>query len=223
MVRKEIAVNVSALQVRIGVEPDGKWGPKSHAALLAHFTNTSAPAVSAADIEAIAKRLGCSVKQVNAVSAVESAGGGYDNSGRPKILFERHWFHRLTDGEWSTASFSNPIRGGYNESSWEKLSAACGRNPDAAFSSASWGKFQVMGGHWQILGYPSAYSMAWTTIQSEADHYEMLVRYIEKFGLLTALRSLSDDPDDCRDFAKRYNGSAYASNNYHVKLAEAMA
>lgn len=215
-------MNVSALQVRIGVEPDGKWGPKSRAALLAHFTNVNAPAVSAADIEAIAKRLGCSVKQVNAVAAVESAGGGFDNQGRPKILFERHWFHRLTDGEYSNSTFSNPVRGGYNQSSWDKLVLACAYNPDAAFSSASWGKFQVMGGHWQILGYPSAYSMAWTAVQSEADHYEMLVRYIEKFGLQTAIRSLSTDPDDCRDFAKRYNGGAYERNDYHTKLAKAM-
>jgi len=83
-------VNVSALQIRIGTEPDGKWGPKSRAALLDHFTNVNAPAVSDADIQAIAQRLGCTVKQVNAVAKVESAGGGFDKTGKPKILFERH-------------------------------------------------------------------------------------------------------------------------------------
>jgi len=59
-------------------------------------------------------------------------------------------------------------------------------------------------------------------VQSEADHYELLARYIEVFGLTGALRALSADPDDCRDFAKRYNGPAYEKNRYHVKLAEAM-
>jgi len=142
-------MNVSALQVRIGTTPDGQWGPASRQALLDHFTNTNAPAVSAADIEAIATRLGCTVKQVNAVAKVESAGGGFDNSGKPKILFERHWFHRLTGGKWSPMSYSMASAGGYGEPSWGKLSAACGRDPDAAFSSASWGKFQVMGGHWK--------------------------------------------------------------------------
>lgn len=216
-------MNVSVLQVRIGVEPDGKWGPKSRAALLDHFTNTSAPAVSDADIAGYAARLGCTVKQINAVAKVESAGGGFDNSGKPKILFERHWFHRLTDGKWSPSSFSQSTGGGYGESSWNKLSDACGHNPDAAFSSASWGKFQVMGGHWAKLGYPSAYAMAWTTAQSEADHYEMLVRYIEVFGLREELQALSDEPGDCRAFAKGYNGPAYERNDYHAKLAEAMA
>lgn len=215
-------MNVSALQIRIGTEPDGKWGPASRQALLDHFTNTSAPAVSAADIEAYAKRLGCSVKQINAIAKVESSGGGFDNSGKPKILFERHWFHRLTVGKWSPAPFSQSAGGGYGESSWNKLSDACGHDPDAAFSSASWGKFQVMGGHWQKLGYPSAYSMAWTAVQSEADHYEMLVRYVEVFGLKTALRAISTDPDDCRDFARMYNGGGYEKLGYHRKIAEAM-
>jgi len=216
-------VNVSALQTRLGVAADGKWGPASRQALLDHFTNLNAPAVSVADIQAYAMRLGCSVEQINAVAKVESSGGGFDNSGRPKILFERHWFHRLTSGKWSPSSFSNPTYGGYSESSWGKLSDACGRNPDAAFSSASWGKFQVMGGHWKALGYPSAYAMAWTAVQSEADHYEMLVRYIETFGLKGPLRALSRDSEACRAFARGYNGAAYARNNYHGKLARALA
>lgn len=215
-------MNVSALQVRIGTEPDGKWGPKSHAALLAHFTNLNAPAVSPADIEAYAKRLGCTVKQLNAVAKVESAGGGFDNTGKPKILFERHWFHRLTGGKWTPASFSMAKAGGYSDPSWEKLSSACGRDPDAAFSSASWGKFQILGTHWQRLGYPSAYSMAWTSAQSEADHYEMLVRYIEVFKLQKALQALSENPADCVEFASRYNGPAFRKNRYDEKLAEAM-
>lgn len=216
-------MNVSGLQSRIGTTPDGKWGPLSRQALFDHFTNVSAPAVSPEDIAAYAARLGCKIKQLGAVAKVESAGGGFDKSGKPKILFERHWFHRLTGGKWSPATFSNSDRGGYGESSWMKLSAACACDPDAAFSSASWGKFQVMGGHWAKLGYPSAYAMAWTTVQSEADHYEMLVRYIEAFGMKDELQALSDDPEDCRAFAKGYNGSSYAANDYHEKLARAMA
>lgn len=216
-------MNVAGLQSRIGTTPDGKWGPLSRQALLDHFTNVSAPAVSPEDIAAYAARLGCKIKQLNAVAKVESAGGGFDKTGKPKILFERHWFHRLTGGKWSPAPFSNPSPGGYGESSWRKLEDACAHDPDAAFSSASWGKFQVMGGHWAKLGYPSAYAMAWTTVQSEADHYEMLVRYIEAFGLREELQALSDNPDDCRPFAKGYNGPAYERFDYHEKLAEAMA
>lgn len=216
-------VNVSALQTRIGTEPDGKWGPASRQALLDHFTNVNAPAVSAADIATYAARLGCTSHQINAVAKVESSGGGFDNSGKPKILFERHWFHRLTNGKWSPSPFSQSKGGGYGESSWLKLSAACAHDPDAAFSSCSWGKFQVMGGHWQKLGYPSPYAMAWTAVQSEADHYEMLIRYIEAFSLKDELQAISANPDDCRAFARAYNGPAYERFDYHAKIARAMA
>lgn len=190
--------------------------------LIAEFTNKEANAISAAGLQGFADRLGVSLKQLNAVAAVESAGGGFDNKGRPKILFERHWFHRLTNGRWSVKDYSNPRWGGYRQSSWGKLLDACERDPDAAFASASWGKFQVMGLHWSRLGYLSSYAMAWTTAQSEGDHYEMLARYIEAFGLVDEMQALSTNPDDCRAFAKGYNGPAYARNKYHIKLARAM-
>lgn len=215
-------MSIEALQARVGVSQDGVWGDVSRQALFDHFTNVNAPSVSVQDIADYAQRLGCTVAQINAIAKVESSGGGFDKSGKPKILFERHWFHRLTGGRWSPATFSQAQSGGYGESSWFKLSAACARNPDAAFSSASWGKFQVMGGHWRRLGYPSPYAMAWTAIQSEADHYEMLVRYIEKFALKHALRAISADPETCRRFAKGYNGPQYERLGYHTKIAEAM-
>jgi hypothetical protein len=93
-------------------------------------------------------------RNVRAVAAVESSGSGYDDQGRPKILFERHLFHRMTKGRWSVCSFSNGESGGYHEPSWDKLAAAACKDPAAAFSSASWGKFQVLGLHWLALGYP---------------------------------------------------------------------
>lgn len=201
---------------------DGKYGPATRSAVLATFSNVSAPAVTETDILTLASRLGCSTKQIKAVASVESAGGGYDKNGRPKILFERHYFHRLTLGKFSTTPFSAPTRGGYSEDSWQKLADACACDPWAAFQSASWGKFQVMGAHWNALGYLSPWSMAWTMRQDEFGHYEALARFVEHFGLVEALRALSTDPDDCRAFASRYNGPAYAVNNYHVKLAEAM-
>lgn len=207
-------VTLAKLKAELG-EP---WREK----VLADLTNKQANAVNRADMVSFAERLGCSVKQLEAVASVESAGGGFDRSGRPKILFERHIFHRLTGGKYSTTSFSNPKWGGYSEDSWKKLLDACEKDPDAAFASASWGKFQVMGMHWKKLGYISSYAMAWTAAQSEGDHYEMLARYIEVFGLKDELRYLSTNPDDCRAFAKGYNGSGYERNKYHEKLARAM-
>lgn len=216
-------MNVKELQTLIGTTPDGQFGPASRAALSAHFTNKQAAAVNAADLTVFASKLGCTVQQIKAVAAVESAGGGFDNQGRPKILYERHLFHRLTDGKWSPTAFSLAAGGGYSESSWDKLGAACAKDPDAAFSACSWGKFQVLGMHWSKLGYSSPYELAHSTVNGEADHYELLVRYILTFGLVDELRALSRDPDDCRGFAKGYNGPAYIRFDYHTKLARAMA
>lgn len=202
---------------------DGKIGPASQAAIVAAFTNMRAPAVTDSQIAAFSLRLGCTAKQLRAVAKVESGGSAFDNTGRPKILFERHIFHRLTDGQWDGAPFSDPTPGGYDVSSWSKLTQAAAKNPDAAFSSASWGKFQVMGAHWNTLGYASPIALAYSTVQDEAGSYELLARFIEKMGLLTELRALSPAAAQCRPFALRYNGPSEAKNNYAGKLAAAMA
>lgn len=205
------------------IAADGKIGPGSSAAIVAAFTNTHAPAITEDQVTCFAKRLACAVKQLKAVTAVESARSGYDNSGRPKILFERHIFWRLTAGRFGTTVFSDPNYGGYSVDSWTKLTRACAVDPDAAFASASWGKFQVLGTYWHDFGYDAPIDLAYSTVTGEAGHYELFCRYIEHFELADELRALSNNPDDCRAFAKGFNGPAYERNNYHVKLAQAMA
>lgn len=216
-------MEIEELQHAIGVPVDGMWGPASRAGLLAKFTNLNAAAVTENDIVAFARRLGCTPKQIRAVATVESGGAAFDSQGRPKILYERHLFHRLTAGKYSVSPFSNPAYGGYGEDSWIKLTYACGKNPSAAFSSCSWGRFQVLGSHWRKLGYASPFELAHSTVLSEAAHYELLVRYCEKFNLIQAIRALSNNPETCRQFAELYNGPAYERNSYHRKLARAMA
>lgn len=223
-------MDVAALQRAIGVADDGRFGPQSRAALIATFTNTSAAAVTAEELNALAVRLGCTLKQLRAVSLVESSGGGFDRLGRPKILFERHLFHRLTKGEFGQRAFSNPKGGGYDASSWDKLLAACAYDPDAAFGACSWGKFQVLGLHASLrapdgsprFGFADSFTLAKSTVASEAAHYDLLARYIDVFDLKSELRALSTDPVTCRPFARAYNGSAYEKGGYHRKLAEAM-
>lgn len=216
-------MNISELQQAIHTPADGQWGPASRTALLAAFTNTKAPAATEDDIGATAHMLGCTPKQIRAVAKVESAGSGFDKQGRPKILFERHIFHRLTGGRFSPSSFSQGKGGGYSEDSWAKLGAACGKDVDAAFSSASWGKFQVLGIHWSKLGYASPFELAHSCVESEAAHYVLLARYVQAFGLTGAIRRISTDPETCRDFSSGYNGPAYRRFAYHEKLAGGMA
>ena len=66
------------------------------------------------DIEAAAGQLGCQVAAVRAVIDVESRGGFLPDK-RPKILFERHYFHRLSGGSFSAGhpDISHPVWGGY--------------------------------------------------------------------------------------------------------------
>ena len=116
----------------------------------------------------------------------------------------------------------NALAGGYSEGSWDKLTAAACKDADAAFASASWGKFQVMGAHWSALKYPSPIDMAHSTVTGEAAHYDMLARYIEAFGLKSKLSDISTNPDDCRAFARSYNGAGYEKFDYHAKIARAM-
>ena len=215
-------MTVNELQSAIGVTADGQFGAVSRAALVAALTNRNAPAATQEDIARIAGRLGASAAQLRAVASVESSGGGFDMQGRPKILFERHLFHRLTDGKFSVAPFSQSGGGGYSESSWDKLGAACAKDPDAAFSACSWGKFQVLGMHWSKLGYASPWDLAHSMTTGEAAHYELFARYIEAFGLKDALRSVTSDPASCRAFATGYNGPGYKKFAYDTRIARGM-
>lgn len=204
------------------IEVSGQGDAATRAAILSVFTNLDAPAVSGDELVDFANRCGASLKQLKAVATVESAGGGFTREGRPKILYERHYFWRLTKGAHGVTPWSNPTGGGYDTDSWSKLCLAACADPDAAFASCSWGKFQIMGAHWEALGYSSPIAMAYTMRQSEADHYEALVRFIGANRLQDEMRAISRDPEACRAFAKAYNGPAYERFKYHLKLADAM-
>lgn len=202
---------------------DGRCGPQTRTAISATFSSFNAPAVNDNDLTVLASRLGCTVKQIKAVAKVESGGSAFDKAGRPKMLFERHKFHHLTSGRHSPASFSNPKGGGYDEDSWDKLTRAACVDADAAFASASWGRFQVLGMHWKALGYVSPLGMAYSTVESEGGHYDMLARYIEHFGLKKAIAQLSTDPRSNELFARLYNGPQFKRFSYDTKLAAAMS
>lgn len=201
---------------------DGHPGALTREATKAVFSNLNAPAVSRDVVEAIANDLSCDVNQLIAVANVESSGQGFDKLGRPKILFERHKFSNFTGHKYDICDYSNPLAGGYDVDSWEKLTHALCADVDAAFQSASWGKFQIMGMWFADLGYTSALEMAWSTTESEEAHYQLFSAYISLCGLEDALLAVSTNPNDCRPFAKGFNGGDYAAKNYHGKIAGEM-
>ena len=227
---------VRELQTFLGVADDGAFGPRSRHALFARLSNTAAPALTETDYQWAAGELGVPVGHMRGVAKVECAGKSYDDFGRPRILFERHYFHRLTGGRWTREhpAISNPQGRGYGPSSaqYGRLAAACALDPGAAFRSASWGAFQIMGDHAdgetadedrQTLGYGSALAMALAMVASERGHLEAFVRFIRVNGLADELQACRPgNPASCVPFVRRYNGPGYARNDYHTKLAAAI-
>lgn len=216
------------LQKALGVTVDGAFGPKTEAAFLAAFVNTNAPAINSHDMLAAASRLNVPLANLKALAEKESGRASFSTAGRPVILFEAHWFSRLTkrvydrthpsisSRRWNRRLYARHMPGRY-----KRLARAARLNVDAALSSASWGKFQIMGFHWERLGYESPWDFAMQMVQSEGNHLDALVRFIEANNLAGALRACkAGSPQSCEAFAKGYNGSGFRKNSYHIKLSK---
>lgn len=211
------------------LKTDGIGGPATRQAIFDVFRNTKAPAATEEDKARIATRLGGSLKQMNAVSAVEAPRGGWDRKGMLTCLYERHYGWK----RWriKIPFLSNPKPGGYTidadrdgiNDSWEKAADAACRFGAEAFECLSWGKFQIMGAWWKKLGYASVLDFVFILSEHEANHYEALARYIERFGLKKAFQNISDKPSDCVAFARGYNGPGYAKYNYDRRIAAEMS
>ena len=172
-------------------------------------------------IEAAARRIGCQVAVVRAVIDVESR-GGFLRDNRPKILFERHYFSRLTQGKFDASHphVSNPIWGGYQGGAreYDRLAHAIELDRDAALRSASWGAFQIMGDNCQICGFDRVEDFVQAMISGEPAQLEAFVTFVQKNKLADELIRL-----DWAGFARGYNGPAYKTNQYDVKLQAAFA
>lgn len=216
-----------AFQRRASLVADGIAGPKTIAALTSR--NRDPRLLSDYDLEAAAVRLGIPVAAVKAVNLVESRGHGFVDNGKPAILYERHVAHRLlaetspVDADRAARRYPNLInkaRGGYSGGSaeWSRLTSARQIiDPAIADASCSWGQYQVMGYHWQRLGYASIEQFVAAMHRSEADQLDAFCRYIEADPAIhKALKSKK-----WATFASLYNGPAYKDNLYDVKLARA--
>jgi hypothetical protein len=152
---------------------------------------------TATDYQRAADRIGCDIATIRAVAKVESNETGQKN-GTLIRRFEPHIFSRRTG---ATAN---------------SYSAAYRLNPREAMMSTSWGMFQIMGFNHVAAGFPTVESMVAAYEKSESTQ-------IESFATLITDRSwqLADELRERRwaDFARRYNGPAFAQNKYDTKLA----
>ncbi|MEO6594993.1 MAG: N-acetylmuramidase family protein [Planctomycetota bacterium] len=173
--------------------------------------------------EAAAKRLGVDVATIKAVADVETSGAAFDALGRPRILFERHYFHRLTSGRFDLthSRVSAKSAGGYGKFSaqYGKLEEAYALDADAALRSASWGRFQIMGNNFIAAGFSSSPEFVKAMARSEEEHLRAFVSFVRNgSSMAEALRR-----QNWAAFAKAYNGPGYAKNQYDTKLAAAYA
>lgn len=191
-----------------------------------------------------ATQLGCTVAQIRAVDEVESGGGWFadvradilnlDGPGGfiggpnlPKILFEAHIFDRETKGRFraahpniSSARWNRALYVG-GQAEWRRLYNAMQLDRVAALRSASVGRYQIMGFNHKLAGFAMVETYWEAMKESEAKHLEAFVSFIINSRLGDELRRISNVHADCVPFARGYNGSGYAKNNYHVKIAKA--
>ena len=172
-------------------------------------------------IEQAARAIGCQVAALRAVLDVESRGGFLPN-GRPKILFERHYFSRLTKGTFDRGhpDISNREPGGYagGPKEYGRLARAIKLDRDAALRSASWGSFQIMGDNFRACGFADVTSFVAAMVSGAPAHLDAFVRFVKQKGLGDELVRR-----DWAGFARGYNGPAYKTNDYDAKLAAQFA
>lgn len=217
---------VRKLQRSHDLVPDGIAGPKVFDAL-ADVDVTRL--LGQSDIARAAERLGVDEASVMAVNEVESRGSGFLDDGQPVILFERHWMYRLlktaninpTPWQAKYPGIVNSSTGGYRGGAIEhqRLEKAKTISAHAAVQSASWGLFQIMGFHYDLLGFDAPIDMEAAAHESEGAQLDMFVTFIAADPELhSALRNRN-----WAEFAEGYNGPAYAKHNYHGRMADAYA
>lgn len=202
--------------------------------------------LSTADFKQVAASLGCTSAQIRAVWEVESGGGWFkdvradilaldgpggflDGPHLPKILFEAHVFDRYTEGRYRT-SHPNLSSQKWNrklyvggQAEYIRLWKAMALDRTAALLSASVGGAQIMGFNHKAAGFDTVEAFWDAMNESEAAHLKAFARFIATKKLVIALKAISNAPATCSAFARGYNGSGYAANNYHIKIAAAHA
>jgi hypothetical protein len=179
------------------------------------------------DVVATAHELDIEPAALRAVMSVEAAGSGFDAAGRPKALFERHHFYKwlkaqpeklemaveagLAYPKWGEKPYPKGSEAVYGE-----IQAAYEIDAEAALLSTSWGLGQIMGSNWKATGADSVVVMVREAMESEGNQLRHMANFIKSAGLIDEIQN-----KDWAGFAKKYNGPAYAQNQYDVKLASA--
>lgn len=172
----------------------------------------------------IANELACDPNYVLAVADVESGGRSDLPDGRPLILFEAHWFSKFTNHKYDGAHphISSPnwnkalYKGGVAE--YDRLADADALNHVAAYKSASWGLFQIMGFNFGQCGFADVDTFVNFLKGSDDNDMTAFIRYVKADPrLLKAMREKRS-----KMFAEIYNGPGQIEY-YGQKIDAALA
>lgn len=178
----------------------------------------------------------CEVAAIKAVALVEAKGVAFLPSGKPKTLWERHWFWKLmvdkslrdrlslserdicfksAKTNEKTAPQIDRYQGGDKE--WEFIDRAMKYDANAAMQSASFGMFQIMGFNYKKAGFATVKAYYDSTFRGEREHLMAFVNFIKSEpDLWDALLA-----KDWATFAFHYNGAGYKVFKYDTKMANA--
>lgn len=233
---------VKDFQLKNQLVVDGIVGLKTWAKLIAadkDIFKVNDKFLSEKDLIDFAAHLALELAAVKAVNEVESSGKGFLAEGRPRILFEGHVFWRelkkrnLDPKTLWAVDFENVLyekwtrkyyQGGAAEYDRLEKAARISSLPgvkEAAYCSASWGAFQIMGFHYKNLGYFSIDNFVERMNLHEREHLAAFGRFISSTSfsgkkLVDWLRE-----KNWANFAHGYNGSGYKKNKYDLKLKSA--
>jgi len=180
---------------------DGIVGLKSWSKLIEAEKNLTAfndKFLAEKDIQDFATQYDLELAMVKAVNEIESRGKGFLVYGRPVILFEGHIFWRqlekrgIKPSQYVSSHTKDVLykkwtkkhyRGGAGE--YDRLEKAAGISDlpafhDAAYSAASWGAFQIMGFHYDHLGYASIDHFVSEMYEHEREHLNAFGKFIAK-------------------------------------------
>ena len=216
---------------------DGIVGLKTWAKLIAKkegLTKFNKKFLSEDDLKAFAEKFDVPLAAVKAVNEVESSGKGFLIDGRPRILFEGHIFWKqlklrgLDPTSFQEERLKNVLYKSWTkkhyeggEQEYDRLEKAAGMSDidavhDAAYASASYGAFQIMGFHYNSLGYSSVDSFVADMYTHESAHLDAFGMYCKVNNLIRHMQS-----QDWTKFALGYNGPQQAQNKYDIKLKKA--
>lgn len=240
--RTDTDIAVRDFQKRNNLVVDGVVGLKTWMKLIEkenQATGSTDKFLSENDLKGFAAGFDLELAAVKAVNEVESRGKGFLVIGKPRILFEGHVFWReLKKRNVNPALLVNPetedvlyehwtknyYKGGAGEYDRLDKAASISTNPEvkeAAYCSASWGAFQIMGFHYKNLGYETIFHFVDLMNAHEREHLNAFGKFIS--ASYFSGRKLIDwlREKEWAKFANGYNGSGYAQNKYDIKLQKA--